>query len=159
MPMRRMPLLVSLSLILAGCGSADVGTASPSPVTPAGSELSGSPLPSETGVADDPSGTLTIFPNTQADGPGQSVRSSIARAPVQMALVNGWLLIDADGTMWLCEALITSDPPRCDGARLRVEGYTAEELDHIRQLGDIRESGGIHWLPQRTQRFGNVTTP
>ena len=109
MPMRRMPLLVSLSLILAGCGSADVGTASPSPVTPAGSELSGSPLPSETGVADDPSGTLTIIPNTQADGPGQSVRSSIARAPVQMALVNGWLLIDADGTMWLCEALITSD--------------------------------------------------
>ena len=76
-----------------------------------------------------------------------------------MALVNGWLLIDADDTVWLCEALITSDPPRCDGARLRVEGYTEDELAHIRELSDIRESGGIHWLAQPTQRFGSVTTP
>ncbi|MEO7665121.1 MAG: hypothetical protein ABIV26_08320 [Candidatus Limnocylindrales bacterium] len=109
-------------------------------------------------MADDLSGTLTIIPNAQADGPGESVRSIIVRAPVPMALVNGWLLIDATGTVWLCEALITSDPPVCDGARLRVEGYTEDELVHIRELGDIRESGGIYWLPQPTQMFGNVST-
>ena len=169
---RHLAVSVSFFVLLGGCAGSSTLAPSASPsaaasvpptaaptATPAGSELLRSPLPSETGVADVPSGTLTIIPGTQADGPGESVRSIIARAPVQMALVNGWLLIDVDGTVWLCEALTTSDPPRCDGARLRVEGYTEDELAHIRELSDIRESGGIHWLAQPTQRFGNVTTP
>ena len=151
---RRWMLLVSLTLILVGCGSTSVGTASPSTVMPTSNEPSASPLPAETGEADAPQGTLTLIPGVEADGPGASVGILIARAPVHMALVNGWRLIDADGTEWLCEALSTSDPPRCGGARLRVEGASPEDL-----TADWRESGGLHWLPQPAQLFGDVEVP
>jgi hypothetical protein len=97
-------------------------------------------------------GTLTFVPGI-ADGPGVSVSEAIARAPTELQLANGWLLIEPNGDVWLCTTLTDATPPACQGDRLHVVGYPS-------QLGDdIQEADDVRWYAQQIQVLGNVTVP
>jgi hypothetical protein len=100
----------------------------------------------------DPTGTITLIAEV-GSGPGVSVSEAIADAPTERVLVNGWLLIDGFGNVWLCEALLESIPPRFGGARLRVEGYPDATS------ADFQEADGVRWLPDSIQLFGSVSVP
>jgi hypothetical protein len=102
---------------------------------------------------DVPTGTLTVIPFTSADGPGLGIAEAVAAAPLDRELVNGSLLIDPAGQVWLCEALDDATPPSCVGARLRVMGFPTTLPD------DIQEASGVRWLAQPIQLLGNVTAP
>ena len=104
-------------------------------------------------LAADPTGTLTWVAGA-ADGPGLSVSEAIAGAPSEQVLVNGWLLIDGFGRIWLCEAISDSTPPRFDGPRLFVENYPVDASSP-----DFQEADGVRWIPDAIQLFGNVSVP
>lgn len=104
------------------------------------------PTPRGSGVA-----TLRVQPAAMADGPGISIAAAIAD-PGQPVLVNGSLLVEPDGTAWLCEALGESFPPSCSGARLRVDN-----LDAAAGLPRLASGGGATWSDGEVQLLGTVT--
>lgn len=120
--------LLPLVLLLVGCGSL-------------------LPTPSSPGVP-----TLAVQPGALADGPGISIRDAI-RQPGAGLLVNGQLLVEPDGTAWLCEALGESFPPSCGGDRLRVAN-----LDAAAALPRLASGGGAQWSEGTVQLLGTVTT-
>jgi len=69
-------------------------------------------------------------------------------------LVNGILLREADGTVWLCEVLLTSSPPQCAEPRLLVENWLPEDQTFVNG-GGLHEAGGVRWVDQ-VQLFGVV---
>jgi hypothetical protein len=74
--------------------------------------------------------------------------------------VNGALLLDAEGDLWLCDAVDepASGPPTCAEPRLAVVNYPEGTSDFDPSSADatgLRVSGDISWLP-RTQIFGEV---
>jgi len=101
----------------------------------------------------DATGTIALISGGVVDGPGLSVSEAMAGAPTEQVLVNGWLLIDGFGNIWLCETLVESNPPRFDGARLRVENYSDAPST------EFREADGVRWIPDSIQLFGNVSVP
>jgi hypothetical protein len=103
-------------------------------------------------LAADRTGTLTWIAGA-ADGRGLSVSEAIAGAPMEQVLVNGWLLIDGFGRIWLCETISDSSPPRFDAARLLVENYPDSSSP------DFLEVDGVRWIPDPVQIFGNVSVP
>jgi len=100
----------------------------------------------------DPTGSMTFIAGV-AEGPGLSVSDAIAGAPMEQVLVNGRLLIDGYGIIWLCETLVESNPPRFGGARLRVENSS------YAPSAEFQEADGVYWLPDSIQLFGNVSVP
>jgi hypothetical protein len=97
--------------------------------------------------------TLTIADASGApDGPVQSIADAIANAGDAPGHVQGALLIDADGTVRLCEALAESFPPQCGGRRLVVDGL---DLD---SLGALQDENGARWLDSATL-FGTISAP
>lgn len=100
----------------------------------------------------DPTGTIALSGGV-ADGPGVSVSEAMAGASMQQVLVNGRLLIDGFGTVWLCETLLESTPPRFSGARLRVENYPDAAPT------EFQEADGVRWLRDSIQLFGDVSVP
>ena len=107
------------------------------------------PSGSATAAAD---GVLVIEAGSIATGPGISVEEALDQVGGGPVLVNGSLLIDADGAVLLCDALAESFPPQCAGARLEVRG-----LDAAGQP-DLQEGNGVRWL-DRTQLLGRVLAP
>lgn len=103
-------------------------------------------------LAADPTGTLSWVAGS-ADGPGLTVSEAISGAPSEQVLINGWLLIDGFGRTWLCEAISDSTPPRFDGPRLLVENYPDASSP------EFQEAGGVRWIPDAIQLFGNVSVP
>jgi hypothetical protein len=99
-----------------------------------------------------PTGTIALVGGV-VDGPGVSVSEAMAGAPMEQVLVNGRLLIDGFGIVWLCETLEESTPPRFGGARLRVENYSDGSST------GFQEVDGVRWLPDSIQLFGNVSVP
>jgi hypothetical protein len=75
-------------------------------------------------------------------------------------LVNGILLQDLDGTIWLCQRLSDASPPACVGAFLRVENFpgdaaaTTFDPDNADVTG-LQEEGGVVWL-EGQQLYGTV---
>lgn len=102
--------------------------------------------------------TLTLETGIIADGPGISVSDAIANATGEPNLVNGVVLLDNDGVIWLCEALTDTSPPACDEARLRVPNYPVGTADWDISTGELiglQEEGGVLWR-EGAQYYGVV---
>lgn len=93
--------------------------------------------------------TLTFRPGVSADGPGISVADASRRT--DLVLVNGLLLVEPDGTTWLCDALGESFPPSCSGARLQVVGLSAADLP------SMARGAGVSWSDAPWQIAGIVS--
>ena len=146
----RFLLITLIAAASAACG-AGAPSVAPSVAPSAPSVALGVAL----GVAPTPSGdavaTITLDNNVQADGPGGSVSFSIANAGVGLALVNGIVLKEADGTVWLCEVVLESSPPHCAEPKLLVENWLPKDL-----AGEgVHEADGVRWQ-EHMQLFGDV---
>ena len=144
--------IVFITLIAAAAAGCGGGAPSPTPSpTP-------SALPSQTRLAPSPSGqamaTLTLMNGVEADGPGTSVGDALAHVGVEPQLVNGIVLREADGAVWLCEALLESSPPKCAEPRLRVGNWLPEDQTFANGEG-LHEASGVRWV-ERVQLFGLV---
>lgn len=83
-----------------------------------------------------------------AMGPGISV-SEVESAPAgEVLLVNGTLLVGADGALRLWESLAESDPPQGAGSSLLVAGLDEGSIDWT-------EAGGVRWS-EDVQLLGRV---
>ena len=99
--------------------------------------------------------TLTIKNNPgNVDGPGNSVSEAIANAGVGLQLVNGIALKEADGTVWLCEALLASSPPDCAEPRLLVQNLLPDDQTFVSGTG-LHIAGGVRWA-DGIQLYGSV---
>lgn len=94
--------------------------------------------------------TLHLEPNALADGPGVPIAQALSN-PGQSLLINGLLLIEADGTAWLCDALAESFPPQCSGDRLRVAN-----LADASGLPKLASGNGVKWSEGQVQLLGTV---
>jgi hypothetical protein len=147
------PVLV---LTLAACSgtaaeSADDAAESAAPTT------SPSAAPSESPDASTARGTFTMVDGVSAGGPGVSIADAIANANNEPVLVNGVLLMDPDGTIWLCESL-NSSSAGCGGQRLRVIGYPEGTADlDLENAGDtgLQEADGVLYF-ETAQLYGVV---
>jgi hypothetical protein len=84
--------------------------------------------------------------------PSYTVGKAIAEPgqPGIPILVDGYVLIDPDGSGWYCETLTDSAPPQCAGARLAFDG-----LD-LMDPAAFEELDGVRWSEQ-VQLLGEVT--
>jgi len=98
--------------------------------------------------------TLTLGNFGEADGPGERVRDAIANAGVEPRLVNGILLRQVDGTVWLCEALRDVSPPDCAAPRLLVQNWLSGDQAFATGQG-AHEASGVRWV-EKVQLFGVV---
>ncbi len=84
-------------------------------------------------------------------GPGISVPDALASTLEGPLLINGFLYVAADGTVYFTEALAESYPPSIDLARsLEVRG-----IDPV-QLTGLQQTGGISWSEKSSQLAGTV---
>lgn len=114
--MRACALLLCLAIGLAGCGGDDDDQGAPSTSSPS----LGAPIP----------------------GGGLSVQEAIDSDLEGPLLVRGHL-IDRDGELRLCSAILESNPPQCGEPSLRVEaaGLVPSE-EQVSLLGEV-EAGTI----------------
>lgn len=96
--------------------------------------------------------TITVEQGVEADGPGGSISDALANAGIGPQLVNGILLREVDGTVWLCEAMLPSSPPQCAEPRLFVENPA--QGDFFVNV-DVHEADGVRWV-ENVQLFGTV---
>lgn len=149
-------LIVALAIVLAACtGTVGAtpdqvdGSVSPSPTA--------SPSPSEAS-APDSDGTFAIVDGVAVGGPGIGLAEGIATGTADPTLVNGVLLMDLDGTIWLCESLTDDSSPACAGASVRVLNYPEATGDWDISNADVtglKESGGVLYF-ESAQLFGVV---
>ena len=83
-------------------------------------------------------------------GPGISVADALDSDSKDELLVKGWLVVDQDGTVRLCDALAESDPPQCAGASVRVEGLDLGSLE------GLTSKGGVTWSQQQVKLLGRL---
>jgi hypothetical protein len=156
MAVSRLSLLLAASLA-AGCtGTTEPASASPSAAaTPTATVASLTPAP----IPAASPATLTIEQGVEADGPGGSVTKALAYRGSYPQLVNGTLVKDADGRVWLCEALVKSSPPQCAEPRLLVLNMAPEDTTFVEGPGQIvHVAGSVRWV-ERVQLFGLVRAP
>jgi hypothetical protein len=152
MAVSRLSLLLAASLA-AGCsGITEPAAASPSvAATPRATVASVTPAPTPAA----PPATLTIEQGVEADGPGNSVTEALAYRGSDSQLVNGSLLRDANGRIWLCEAVLET-PPQCPEPRLLVTNWVPAPDDGTFVSGDgLHVADGARWV-ERVQLFGFV---
>ena len=99
--------------------------------------------PSAGGTAGDRPPVLVI-----ADGggsePGITVGDALGhQATDDLVSVTGSLLVDADGTVMLCEALAESFPPQCGGERIAVRGLDPTAVAGLQSEGDVSWSDSV----------------
>jgi hypothetical protein len=150
----RLSLLLAASLA-AGCsGTTEPASASASATaaaTPTATVASSSPAPTPAARP----ATLTIEQGVEADGPGNSVTEALAYRGSDSQLVNGSLLRDANGRIWLCEAVLET-PPQCPEPRLLVTNWVPAPDDGTFVSGDgLHVADGARWV-ERVQLFGFV---
>jgi hypothetical protein len=143
--------IVFITLIAAA--TAACGAGAPSAVSSAMPSAVPSPTPTVPTPSGEASATLTLA-SGNADGPGISVSDAIGNSGVEPLLVNGILLKKADGTVWLCEVLLTSSPPQCAEPRLLVEHWAPEDQTFVNGAG-LHEADGVRWV-EHVQLFGVV---
>jgi ABC-type transport system substrate-binding protein len=147
-----------LSLLLAataaaGCaGITAPASATPSAgATPIATVASSTPAPTPAV----PPATLTIEGGVEADGPGNSITEALAYRGSDSQLVNGTLLRDANGRIWLCETVVES-PPQCPEPRLLVTNWAPAPDDGTFVSGPgLHVADGARWV-ERVQLYGFV---
>lgn len=147
---RRWALIAVLAL--AACQPSASESLAPSEEAPSASEA-GSPS------AEALTGTMTIVEGSVADGPGVSIAEALATGGAEPLLVNGILLQDADGTIWLCESLSDSSPRACADSYLQVDNFPEDAGDLDPANADatgLQEEDGVVWLEDH-QLYGTVT--
>jgi hypothetical protein len=150
-PMHRRPVLLLVLVALAACSPAASESLSPSEEAP-----SGAPTASEAAIA---TGTITLPDEGGAvDGPGVSITEALQSASTEPLLVNGILLKDTEGTIWLCESLSDASPRQCTSAQLLVENFPEDAADFDPESADVtglQEEDGVAWL-EDAQLYGVV---
>ncbi len=111
--MRALVLIHVLAFALAGCGGAESDRDADAPATTASPSL-GAPIPS---------GGLSI----------EEARASKLEGPL---MVRGYL-IERDGALRLCEAILESSPPQCGEPSLLVEGLADASQERVSLLGEV----------------------
>jgi hypothetical protein len=153
-------LVLLLAVAVAACGGVAPSAAPPTVASAAPTAVSRPTPPSVPGSAPTtpvPGGgtaaTIRVEPGVEADGPGASISDALANAGIGPQLVNGILLRAVDGTVWLCEAVLTSSPPRCAEPSLLVVN---RPQDQTFVDGDgLHEAEGVRWV-ENAQLFGTV---
>ena len=110
--------------------------------------------PSASAAGDGAPATLTLGAFGEADGPGLTVGDALARGPAR-DLVNGILLTEVDGTVWLCDALVITAPPDCAEPRLLVVNLPPESETDAGSAGH-HVADGVRWQ-DRVQLYGDVS--
>lgn len=101
-------------------------------------------------------GEFRIVEEGAVDGPGVSIAGALTADTTDPLLVNGVLLEDADGVVWLCSSLLESSPPGCAEPKLRVTNFPRESGDLDPANADVtglQEDGGVVWI-ESYQLFG-----
>jgi hypothetical protein len=140
------------ALIAAAAAACGGGAPSEAPI--AIPSAASSPNPSSPTVSGETIATLTLGNFGEADGPGESVRDAIANAGVEPRLVNGILLRQVDGKVWLCEALRDVPPRDCAAPRLFVQNWLSGDQTFAIGQG-VHEANGVRWV-DKVQLFGVV---
>ena len=130
-------IVLLLASLLAACG-ADGGGATPSAEPSAGGG----------GGSGEP---VLVIADGEPTEPGMSVAEALGhQATDDLVTVSGALFANADGTVYLCDAIAESFPPQCGGERILVEG-----LGDLRQIAGIQFEGDVAWAEAITL-FGSV---
>jgi hypothetical protein len=106
-------------------------------------------------VGDDGDGAggepVLVIADGEPTEPALSVADALGhQATDDLVTVTGALFGDADGTVYLCDAMMESFPPQCGGERIRVEG-----LGDLRDVAGIQFEGDVAWAEAVTL-FGSV---
>lgn len=148
--MRRL-IAALVAIILAGCA----GTLVSETFDEVGTSL---PVPATGGDAGDEP-TIEMILGASAGGPGISIEQALATAGGEPPLVNGVLLMDAEGTIWLCDSVDEdASPPVCEEPRLRVLNYPEGTADwdlSSAEVTGLQERDGILWI-EGSQIYGEV---
>ena len=145
--MRVVGLVLLLLLVGAACSSTDgaLDPAAHQPIANTEPLTGDATSPDPVGGSDDAEPGLSL-----AVGPGISVAEALTSDLSQPLLVNGFIVTDAEGTVFLAESLAESFPPQAGGAKLIVEG-----LD-LTLLEGMTNASGISWTDQPVQVLGTV---
>ena len=144
---------VAMAVLLAGCG----GTVSET-FSNVGERLP-TPAPASSSAGEEVSGTIEVVEGAVVDGAGIGIGEALADGGGQATLVNGVLLMDADGVIWLCASLLETSPPDCGEPRLLVENYPtggAEWDPGGAGVTGLQEADGVRWFPA-SQLYGVVS--
>lgn len=149
--MHRRWLLIAV-LALAACQPSASESASPSD--------GASTAPSGSAAAEIPSGTITLAEGAAVDGPGISIPEALDTAGEEPLLVNGILLQDTEGTIWLCESLSDESPPACADSQLQVENWPEDDTATLDPANaddtGLQEEDGVVWI-EDYQAYGVVS--
>jgi hypothetical protein len=141
-------------IALIAAAAAACGGGAPSQAATAIPNAAPNPNPSSPTGSGETMATLTLGNFGEADGPGERVRDAIANAGVEPRLVNGILLRQVDGKVWLCEALRDVSPPDCAAPRLLVQNWLSGDQAFATGQGAL-EASGVRWV-EKVQLFGVV---
>ncbi len=127
--MRTVALVLVLALILVACSTAD-GDASSSADPSSGGGGAGEPV--------------LVVADGEPTEPGISVADALGhQATDDLVTVTGALFANADGTVYLCDAIAESFPPQCGGDRVLVEGLDLDAVDGLQREGDVAWAEGV----------------
>ncbi len=142
---RLLPMFAVLALAVAACGGGEAGNG-------------GTGLPSDTDAPDvagaclasDPDcediGDPNADPNTPTDASDEPITPSSTVSVTELLaagtidgpfVVSGFLFIDADGNVVLCEAIAESYPPQCGGQSIDIAGDIPR--------GTLTTDQGVSW--------------
>jgi hypothetical protein len=94
---------------------------------------------------------VLVIADGEPNEPGISVADALGhQATDDLVTVSGALFANADGTVYLCDAIAESFPPQCGGDRILVEG-----LGDLREVDGIQFEGDVAWVEAITL-FGSV---
>ncbi len=130
MPTRRTVQIASMAVLaaaLAACGDASVSDDGPPVSGPSGENP-----------------PVLVIADGGGDEPGIAVGEALGhQATDDLVSVTGSLLVGADGTVMLCEALAESFPPQCGGERITVEGLDPSAVAGLQTEGDVSWSDSV----------------
>ena len=143
-----------LLVILAGCG----GTVTSTTFSEVGDTID-TPAPTAAESAAGDEATLVIIDGSAVDGPGTPIADAVASAgDGTPKLVNGSLMMDTDGSIWLCDLVEVYNPPQCMWPRLRVENYPEGGAEWDLSGADVTgllEQDGVLWF-ESSQLYGEI---
>lgn len=151
-------LTIVVLVILAACGTNTAASPTPEPSTSDAPSAAPSEAPSvapsqapSEAPSEEPmgSGTLTMVDGVSVGGPGIPVTEALTSGSSEPLLVNGVLLMDPQGTIWLCPAFAGGGIPSCGEPMLRVIGYPENTGDWDIENADVtglQEAEGVRWF-------------